>query len=723
MRNIQIASQNYKPQIINLKLFLLLTFVIITHITISQSQIKEPKNVIQIDELIETVASNIDSELDYTQIVDELKMLFENPVNLNSENIIKLRQLHLINDTQINNLKKYIQDFGILVSIYELSAIDGFNKETISNILPFSSVENVKSRQNISLKNLTKYGKNRLFLRYKQLLENQSGYLNTDSMLTINPNSKYLGNSQKYYLRYDYNYFDKIGIGFLAEKDPGEVIFKNQINIDTVQDILNNKLKNGFDHYSAYFFVKDLKIIKSFCIGDFHLQFGQGLTLWSNLSFDKQADAIFIKKYPRKIKSGVSANENEFFRGTAATFNINKFDFTFFYSNKNIDASISEIDSLSGKIISINSLQNTGMHRKTNELINKKVLKEIVIGTNINFNSRNFRLGATAFKTSFGSEILPSNDPSKMFNFSGKNNINAGLDFDVLINKINLFGEISYSQNGGTAYLSGLNFSPDPRLSLAILYRNYSKEYQNFFSNAFGENTLNENEKGLYLGINALLNPKISLTAYFDMFSFPWLKYRNDAPSKGQEYLIQINYRTSDKVKMYFRFKKKNKQLNFSNEYDFQNSLHTIKKHSFRYHLSYSVFPSITLKNRFEFTQYHSEKNTTSQGFLIYQDINYRPLNLPFDFSIRYAMFDTDNYDTRIYAYENDVLYAFSIPSYYYIGSRFYFLIKYEISRIISCWFRFAQSFYNNKNTIGNDLEEINGNRKSEVKIQFRMKF
>jgi len=271
------------------------------------------------------------------------------------------------------------------------------------------------------------------------------------------------------------------------------------------------------------------------------------------------------------------------------------------------------------------------------------------------------------------------------------------LDFDILIDKINLFGEISNSQNGGVAYISGLNFSPDPHLSMSILYRNYSKEYQNFFSNAFGENTSNENEKGLYLGINALLNQKITFTAYFDIFSFPWLKYRNDAPSRGQEYLIQINYRTNDKVNMYFRYRKKNKQLNFENEYDYLSSPFAINKQSFRYHLNYVVFPSLILKNRFEFSKYLSEANISSQGFIIYQDINYRPDIFPFDISVRYAMFDTDNYDTRIYAYENDVLYAFSIPSYYYKGSRFYFVMKYKISKIICLWFRFAQSFYNNK--------------------------
>ena len=37
--------------------------------------------------------------------------------------------------------------------------------------------------------------------------------------------------------------------------------------------------------------------------------------------------------------------------------------------------------------------------------------------------------------------------------------------------------------------------------------------------------------------------------------------------------------------------------------------------------------------------------------------------------SARYAIFNTDSYDTRIYAYEKDVLYAFSVPALYATGS------------------------------------------------------
>ena len=112
-----------------------------------------------------------------------------------------------------------------------------------------------------------------------------------------------------------------------------------------------------------------------------------------------------------------------------------------------------------------------------------------------------------------------------------------------------------------------------------------------------------------------------------------------------------------------------------------------------------------------------------SNGFLIYQDVLYRPDDKPFDITLRYALFDTDDYDARIYAYENDVLYAFSIPGYYYNGSRFYILLKWEILDNLDFWLRFSQTFFNNQSTIGSGLDEIEGNARSEIKVQLRLKF
>ena len=137
----------------------------------------------------------------------------------------------------------------------------------------------------------------------------------------------------------------------------------------------------------------------------------------------------------------------------------------------------------------------------------------------------------------------------------------------------------------------------------------------------------------------------------------------------------------------------------------------------------YAVSPSFSFKNRVEIAKYKVGNEATQNGYLVYQDVSYKQMKSPITFSIRYCLFDTETYDSRIYAFENEVLYAYSIPSFYYKGSRAYVLVKYRVNRHIDLWLRIAQTYYANKNVIGSGLTEIKGNKKTDVSAQVRFKF
>ena len=90
---------------------------------------------------------------------------------------------------------------------------------------------------------------------------------------------------------------------------------------------------------------------------------------------------------------------------------------------------------------------------------------------------------------------------------------------------------------------------------------------------------------------------------------------------------------------------------------------------------------------------------------------------------MRLQYFETDGYNSRIYAYESDVLYSYSIPAFFDKGFRYYLNLNYDLTKKLSCWVRFAQTIYRNRNTVGSGLDEIQGNRKSEMRFQVRWIF
>ncbi len=91
--------------------------------------------------------------------------------------------------------------------------------------------------------------------------------------------------------------------------------------------------------------------------------------------------------------------------------------------------------------------------------------------------------------------------------------------------------------------------------------------------------------------------------------------------------------------------------------------------------------------------------------------------------STRFALFDTEDYDNRQYAYEKDVLYAFSLPAYNGRGTRQYLLLQYPLGPHLDLWLRYARTQLRDGDTIGSGLEEIHAPHKSEVKAQVRMSF
>jgi hypothetical protein len=70
-------------------------------------------------------------------------------------------------------------------------------------------------------------------------------------------------------------------------------------------------------------------------------------------------------------------------------------------------------------------------------------------------------------------------------------------------------------------------------------------------------------------------------------------------------------------------------------------------------------------------------------------------------------LFNTDDWDSRIYTYENDLLYSFSIPSLAGRGSRSYIMLKYEIGEIAEIRVKYGFTSYAEYSNSYLDREEI----------------
>lgn len=672
-----------------------------------------------ITEKLENLATSTDLNLDYSDLVDEYYYYTSNRINLNGDKISKLRDLLLINDIQLNNLRLYRQQYGDFYTIYELLSVTGFDEKTVKQIQPFI-IASKTSESKTEIRNIAKYGKHELLLRTDRIIEKKAGFILPADSAINNPGTVYLGDPQHYYLRYSFNYNNKFRLGLTMDKDAGEVMFKGNIN-DSIKNLVGKKIGNGYDFLSAYAYAEDFGAIKKIVIGDYHLEFGQGITLWSGLSFGKSSDGVTMQKFGRGIRPNTSANENRYFRGAAMTVNWKKLTFTPFYSNNNIDGNI--VPLVYNDQDGVTSIIETGMHRTINELIDKNTINIQVYGSNLSLSHKKLSAGITFSRTILDLPLVKPHYLYKYFNFEGENITNLGADFSYSLNQINFFGEISSSFNQSYAGLIGANTFLSERLFLTMVYHNYGSGYHNLYSNPIAEGSNIFNENGIYLGFKAFVISQISISGYIDHYSFPWLKYNIASPSVGRDYLFQIDYNPVMDFSLYFRYRYKNKQKNYKSDYSYMPEIVDVNRNELRLFLSYNPTEILTLNNRFDFV-YSKEINSQIQnGYLFYQDIIIKPKKFSIDATLRYCLFSTDGYDSRIYTYENDVLYAFSIPSYFDKGQRWYIMLKWKATSWLSMWLRYARTTYFNKNTVGSGNDLIEGNKKSEFKVQLKFRF
>jgi len=196
-----------------------------------------------------------------------------------------------------------------------------------------------------------------------------------------------------------------------------------------------------------------------------------------------------------------------------------------------------------------------------------------------------------------------------------------------------------------------------------------------------------------------------------------------DAPSHGKDYLAQLTFTPNKQVEIYTRFRNETKQYNQSENTTITNFLTSKAKQSWRTQVSYKINPAIALRNRIELLWYDNKSVNKENGFLTFFDIIYKPMLRPMSGVLRLQYFETDSYDSRIYAYENDVLYSYSIPPFSDKGFRYYVTFNYDLTKKISFWFRWAQTIYKERTTVGSGLDEIQGNKRSDLKLQVRYVF
>lgn len=651
------------------------------------------------EQQLENLTGQQEGETEDDSYLQSLIQLQKNQINLNNAEENELHELKLLSDLQIQSLLRYRRLLGNFISIYELQAVPLFSIETIKQILPYVRVGNAVTLS-MDMKQRLTGGQHSILFRSQQVLEKSKGFTRADSIV-----NSYPGSSQRLFFRYKYVYRNLLQFGVTGDKDAGEQFFKG-------------RQKSGFDFYSFHLFARKLGIIKLLALGDFTANLGQGLIHWQSLAFKKSADITAVKRQADILRPYNSAGEYNFMRGAGITAGGKHFTVTAFASVRKLDASFKDDSTLIENGF-VSSIASSGYHRTFNEVAKKNTITQTSFGGNVSYNKNGLHVGINAIAFKFSTPLLRDVQPYNQYAIQGREWYNYSLDYSYTFRNFHFFSEAALDKRKSKAFIGGIIAALDPKVDASLVYRNIEKTYQTLYGNAFTEGAFPTNEKGLFTGISIKPATFLKIDAYADVFSFPWLRYRVYAPTKGTEYLLQIIYKPNKQLEVYSRLRNENKAMNVSGVDSAIRPIDVNPRINWRLHSSYAISRTVTLRERVELLWFDPhKKDRRQQGFLSYFEARYKPLNTPVSVNSRLQYFKTDSSDSRLYSYESDVLYSYSIPQFTGKGLRYYINVNYDFGRKMTVWFRWAQTIYTDKASISSSLDEIEGNKKSEVKFQ-----
>jgi len=610
----------------------------------------------------------IENAIDNFYLDEELKELLNNPIKINFADKEELLKIPFLNDIIVDEIILFREKKGELTK-NDLKKI--LNNNYIYQLVNlFISYDRSNKIYNINLK--TGFGFE---------IQNRKGY-----------DSVYVGNKLKVLTKFNtsitpYN----ISFGFSTDKDPGE-----------------NSL---VDHYNAFVKYENDKI--KAIVGDYKIAFASGLN-FSNQTFMFYSDDYYsLNNYKNKISAYCGTDEYNYLRGLALEYNNDSFKYSFFYSNKNIDANVNN------NIIT--SLYKSGLHRYSTEINKKDMLNEQIFGGKLSYSFNNHILSLIGFRVKYDKNF----STSEYYGLRG-NTFNA-IGFSYYFNDKNLMMLSEFSldkSNHLSAFLSS-SYRIFDNYFIYGLMRFYPESYVNPFSFPFSSNGKSQNEKGVLLGMKIIPNEKITLDCFYDIYKIPYRTYFNPLPSRASTYMVKINFILCDYISIILRYKGSNSEeyIKLVNTQEKEEKVITDKvKDNIRLELLYSPFNNMILKTRIEKNNFKYKENSYSEnGFMAFQDLNYKLMNY-FGINFRFIYFITDSFETAIYEYENDITGIYSVNGLYDKGYRFYFFINYSINKL-RFLLKYSNTTYINRNKISSSYDEIKGSSLSKITVELNYNF
>lgn len=638
------------------------------------------------------------------QLAERLTALAAHPLNANVASSSDLRQIPFLPPALATRIVTYRSEHGAFASLNDLLKVPGMTPQVLQRLRPYLHVV-VPSADQPGRWSRFRTLDYEIIQRVTRRLDLGPEY---DSRRSSSP---FLGSPERLYTRIRVRNQRGLRLGLTLDKDPGEP-FQWHPQTQTY----------GFDHWTGHVALIDRGPVESLIAGDFTAEFGQGLTLWRSMAFGKGRDPVtpLVRSGPGFVPYG-STEENRFFRGLATTLRLHpSVSLSAMASRRSLDATLTPPpeSSQAGAAPLVISEPESGLHRTAAEQARKDALHESVVGGAVEYRRTAVQVGLVGYRSALSAARRPGLRPDERFDWTGATATMVSAYANASIGAYHVFGEAGRAPSGAWGSVGGVAIDFAPQMEALLLARYYPRDFQSRHGYAFGErNGATQNELGLYAGLRFRLSPQWRVSASFDQYRFPWLRFATPRPTSGYDVRVVIDHTPRRWLHHYVQFRTETREaaaVASTSPVQLLKAVRPETRQSLRWHGRYVFSDQLRLQSRIELSRFKVPTVAVHTGSMVYQDVRWRPVPA-LRLDGRVAFFDTDGFAARIYAYENDLLYAFAIPVLSGRGQRRYLMADLDVGGGLDLQLKYSVTRFADERERGRSASRLR-----EIRLQLR---
>ena len=598
------------------------------------------------------------------------------PMDVNQATREELEQLPFLSAQQVEEIVEYLYRYGPMKSLAELQMIRSLDYERRRLLTFFIYIGEAQHE---------KAGKD---------------YLRNELMATVRvpfyerkgDKDGYLGYPYRHWVKYQLTYGDRVKAGIVGAQDAGEPFFSNK-----------NRL--GYDFYSVYLQLKQLGRIENLVAGKYRVSMGMGLIINNSFALGKLSTLQNLGRSATTLRPHASRSAADYLNGAGATVSIAKgLTATAFFSYRRQDATLKKDGTISAIVTS-------GYHRTKTEMEKKNNLKTTTLGGSVRYQDHGLHAALNAVGTHLNRRLSPNTSVAyRKYYPQGYDFLNISTDYGYVQHRFAFNGETAINKDGALATVNSLSLRLNGEWSMMVLQRYYSYRYTSLYARCFSDGGRVQNESGVYLGASWQPSPSWKLSAYTDYAYFPRPRYQVSQPSRSWDNLLQATYthsRWTLSGRYRFRIRQKDREKSLINQ----------NEHRGRLTAAYDG--RLNSRTQLDFNMINSAEG--HRGYMVSQTLGYSHRWLRLNAGAGY--FHTDDYDSRIYLYEQGPLYSYSFSQYYGQGIRYWMMCRANIGKRLMLTAKIGTTDYFDRAETGTSYQQIKASSQTDLDLQLRWKF